>query len=211
MVLLHFWVVQLYEFACSEFSSFQQVLESSEQCDSCSFEIWVEYFRFPWRSKSLTCGFICISSFLDDPSPWLVGSYAVGVSKYWSARYFFELYWSCCHWTVVSDSLLWVGSQWLITWSPWACIWLQLLLLFPQVFLSSLRNDAHPYMVITWWALILFLHILDIRSYMYFAYYLYIYIAYFCIFLEYCAYFLFIVHIFCINVHKLHEFGIKSA
>ena len=27
-------------------------------------------------------------------------------------------------------------------------------LLFPQVFTSSLRNDAHPFMVITWWALI---------------------------------------------------------
>ena len=88
-----------------------------------------------------------ISSFLVVPSCLLAGSwvfqvnqvslmiqvldfassFAISVSRCCSAWYFFELYWSCCHWAVVSDSLLWVGAHWLMTWSPWACIWLQLL------------------------------------------------------------------------------------
>ena len=138
VVLLHFRVVELYELLVV---NFLPPIKSLNLMSSVTHAL----MRYEW----------VISSFLDDPNPWLAGSYAVNVSSWCSARYFFELYWSCCHWTVVFDSLLWVGSQWLITWSPWACIWLQLLPLFPRVFTSSLRNDAHPYMVITWWALII--------------------------------------------------------
>ena len=109
-----------------------------------------------------------ISSFLVVPSGLLAGSwvfqvnqvslmiqvldfassFAVSVSRCCSAWYFFELYWSCCHWAVVSDSLLWVGSHWLMIWSPWACIWLQLLPFIssgiyfqPQEWCPSLYGD----------------------------------------------------------------------
>ena len=50
----------------------QYVLDSSEQSDSCYFEIRVNYFKFPRRSELFTCGFMSISSessLLDDPSP----------------------------------------------------------------------------------------------------------------------------------------------
>ena len=50
----------------------QYDLEYSEQCDSCYFEIRVNYFKFLRRSELFACGFMGISSessLLDDPIP----------------------------------------------------------------------------------------------------------------------------------------------
>ena len=118
-------------------------------------EIWVNYFKFPRRSELFTCGFMGISSessLLDDPSPWLCEFICQKVVQLDISLNYIQ----------VSA----IGLLFLILCSELAPIdwWLEALefvfdcsccLLFPHVFTSSLRNDAHPFMVITWWSLIL--------------------------------------------------------